>query len=159
MLSIPASVRIFIHREPVDFRKSHDGLSGIIRRDLKEDPLSGDLFAFLNKRRDRVKLIQFDGNGLWLHYKRLENGTFRRPTANVNGTARYTRADLALLLEGIEVKKGKLMRRFADSMRIPERTSDGANHRRTSEGPRGVESARGPTEVRERSAPQREPHA
>ena len=57
MLSLPALTRIFIHREPVDFRKSHDGLSGIIRRDLKENPLGGDLFAFLNKRRDRVKLI------------------------------------------------------------------------------------------------------
>ena len=130
MLSIPASVRVFIHRDPVDFRKSHDGLSGIIRRELGEDPLNGDLFAFLNKRRDRVKLIQFDGNGLWLHYKRLENGTFRRPAATRDGKALYTRADLALLLEGIEVKKGKLMRRFAESLRIQERASDDVTHGR-----------------------------
>ena len=136
MLSLPASMRVFIHREPVDFRKSHDGLSGIIRRDLKEDLLSGDLFAFLNKRRDRVKLIQFDGNGLWLHYKRLENGTFRRPTAKLDDTAEYTRADLALLLEGIEVKKGKLMRRFAGSLRIQERASHEARDSRPSDRPR-----------------------
>lgn len=135
MLSLPASTRVFIHREPVDFRKSHDGLSGIIRRDLKENPLSGDLFAFLNKRRDRVKLIQFDGNGLWLHYKRLESGTFRRPTAKLDGTAQYTRADLALLLEGIEVKKGKLKRRFAGSLRIQERASDDTRLRQPSDRP------------------------
>ena len=81
MLSLPASTRVFIHRAPVDFRKSHDGLSGIIHRDLQENPLSGDLFAFLNKRCDRVKLIQFDGNGLWLHYiapgKAWREGTMR----------------------------------------------------------------------------------
>ena len=135
MLSLPASTRVFIHREPVDFRKSHDGLSGIIRRDLKENPLSGDLFAFLNKRCDRVKLIQFDGNGLWLHYKRLENGTFHRPTAMLGGTAHYTRADLALLLEGIEVKKGKLMRRFAGSLRIQDRASDDTRRRQPSDRP------------------------
>ena len=124
MLSIPASVRVFIHREPVDFRKSHDGLSGIVRRELNEDPLSGDLFAFLNKRRDRVKLLQFDGNGQWLHYKRLESGTFKEPLASRDGTVQCTRADLALLLEGIEVRKGKLMRRFTDSMRLRKRASD-----------------------------------
>ena len=132
MLSLPASTRVFIHRQPVDFRKSHDGLSCIIRRDLKENPLSGDLFAFLNKRCDRVKLIQFDGNGLWLHYKRLENGTFRRPTAKLNESAHYSCADLALLLEGIEVKKGKLMRRFACSLRLKERTSDDTRRRQHS---------------------------
>ena len=77
MLNLPATTRVFLHREPVDFRKSHDGLCGVIRSGLGRDPLSGDLFVFLNKRRNRVKLIQWDGNGLWLHYKRLEKGTFR----------------------------------------------------------------------------------
>ena len=142
MLSLPASTRVFIHRDPVDFRKSHDGLSGIIRSELKEDPLSGDLFAFLNKRRDRVKLIQFDGNGLWLHYKRLESGTFRMPTAKLDGTAQYTRADLALLLEGIEVKKGKLMRRFAGSLRIHERANDEARHSRDPDRPASARRTR-----------------
>ncbi len=77
MLGFRSTTRVFLHREPVDFRKSHDGLCGVIRSGLILDPLSGDLFVFLNRRRNRVKLIQWDGNGLWLHYKRLEKGTFR----------------------------------------------------------------------------------
>lgn len=126
MLSIPSSVRIFLCREPVDFRKAHDGLVAVVRQHLKEDPLSGSLFVFLNKRRDRVKLIQWDGNGLWLHYKRLEQGTFNALT---NGP-QITRAQLLMLLEGIEVKKGKMSRRFADCIRIEDRHGDDDDHPR-----------------------------
>lgn len=153
MLTLPASVRVFIHREPVDFRKSHDGLAGIIRRELGEDPLSGDLFAFLNKRRDRVKLIQFDGNGLWLHYKRLETGTFRQPVHAQGNTTLCTRADLAVLLEGIEVKKGKLSRRFADAIRISGRARDDVPSDRTSDECRSVDRARARAETTDRCAP------
>ena len=81
MLSLPSTTRVFLHREPVDFRKSHDGLCGVIRSGLDRDPLSGDLFVFLNRRRNRVKLIQWDGNGLWLDYiapgKAWREGTMR----------------------------------------------------------------------------------
>ena len=124
MLIIPSSVRIFLCREPVDFRKAHDGLVAVVRQHLKEDPLSGSLFVFLNKRRDRVKLIQWDGNGLWLHYKRLEKGTFK---ALADGP-QITRAQLLILLEGIEVKKGKMSRRFTDCLRIEGRCSDDDDH-------------------------------
>ena len=126
MLSIPSSVRIFLCREPVDFRKAHDGLVAVVRQHLKEDPLSGSLFVFLNKRRDRVKLIQWDGNGLWLHYKRLEKGTFKALTDG----PQITRAQLLMLLEGIEVKKGKMSRRFADRIRIEGRHRDDDDHSR-----------------------------
>lgn len=120
MLSIPASVRVFLHREPVDFRKAHDGLVAIVRQALKENPLDGSLYVFLNRKRDRVKLIQWDGNGLWLHYKRLEQGTFR----HLDDGPLISRAELSMLLEGIEWKKGKISRRFADSLRIAGRASD-----------------------------------
>jgi hypothetical protein len=112
VLSLPASVRIFLCRDPVDFRKAHDGLAALVRARLEGDPLDGSLFVFLNKRADRIKLLQWDGNGLWLHYKRLEKGTFRR----VETGPLISRADLMLLLEGIEVKKGKIARRFAESI-------------------------------------------
>lgn len=124
MLSIPASVRVFLHREPVDFRKAHDGLVAIVRQALKQNPLDGSLYVFLNRRRDRVKLIQWDGNGLWLHYKRLEKGTFRF----VDEGPLITRAQLSMLIEGIELKKGKISRRFADSIRIENRQSDEGIH-------------------------------
>ena len=120
MLSIPASVRIFLCREPVDFRKAHDGLVALVRAKLNADPLDGSIFVFLNKRRDRVKLLQWDGNGLWLHYKRLESGTYRA----LSQGPPITRAQLMMLLEGIELKKGKISRRFADSLRIGERRSE-----------------------------------
>lgn len=64
MLTLPASTRILLHREPVDFRKAHDGLAAIVRGDLNENPLSGDLFVFLNRARNKVKLLHWDDNGL-----------------------------------------------------------------------------------------------
>jgi len=126
MLSLPASVRVLLHREPVDFRKAHDGLAAIVRQALRADPLDGSLYVFLNRRRDRIKLIQWDGNGLWLHYKRLEKGTFK---ALMDGP-QITRAQLSMLLEGIELKQGKISRRFADCIRIEDRRSDDDNHLR-----------------------------
>ena len=127
MLSLPSSTRVFLHREPVDFRKSHDGLCGVIRSGLGLNPLSGDLFVFLNRRRNRVKLIQWDGNGLWLHYKRLEKGTFRPiRSARADGVT-LTRAELSMLLDGIEFKKGEISYRFEAQLRIRERKSDGCD--------------------------------
>jgi transposase len=127
VLSVPASIRIFLCREPVDFPKAHDGLVALVRSELGEDPLDGSLFVFLNRRRDRVKLLQWDGNGLWLHYKRLEQGTFRA----VNEGPSIKRAQLAMLLEGIELKKGKITRRFADSICIRgDRSNDLDRHQR-----------------------------
>jgi transposase len=133
MLTIAARTRVFLHREPVDFRKSHDGLSGIVRNALKEDPLSGDIYVFLNRRNDRVKLIQWDGNGLWMHYKRLEKGTFKMTAVRDGDDVRITRADLSMMLEGVEVKKGKFVRRFAETLRIDSRPSDDDRPRRPPE--------------------------
>ena len=124
MLTLSASTRILLHREAVDFRKAHDGLAAIVRQALGADPLSGDLFVFLNRARDRVKLLQWDGNGLWLHYKRLEKGTFRMAANMHVERATITRGELSMLLDGIEVKNGRIARRFADQLRIRERTRD-----------------------------------
>lgn len=103
MLTVPSAVRIFLHRESVDFRKAHDGLVAIVRQSLDADPLDGSLYVFLNKRRDRIKLLQWDGSGLWLHYKRLEAGTFR----GLDRGPIISRAELGMLLEGVELKKGQ----------------------------------------------------
>lgn len=81
-----------------------------------------------------MKLLQWDGNGLWLHYKRLEKGTFKIPRASRDGTARVTRADLAMLLEGIELQKGRITRRFADVIDVQKRAGDGGDDRATSAG-------------------------
>lgn len=133
MLTLPSSTRVLLHRSPVDFRKSHDGLAAIVRARLREDPLSGDVFVFLNRSGDRVKLLQWDGNGLWLHYKRLEKGTFRMPAPTTSNTGAISRAELSMLLDGIELKKGKFSRRFAAALRIGERNGDGDPRRTTAQ--------------------------
>lgn len=121
MLSLLASTRIFLCRDPVDFRKAHDGLVAIIRDELGEDVFAGGIFVFLNKRHDRVKLIEWDRNGLWLHYKRLEKGTFKGLSSSVETKVALTRAELSMLLEGIDLKAGKFRPHFADEIRITMR--------------------------------------
>ena len=113
MLSLPASIRIFLAREAVDFRKAHDGLLSIVRDQFGDDPFDSSLFVFLNKRRDRVKILQWDRDGFWLHYKRLESGTFR--VKSVDGDAarvEMTRPQLAMLLEGIDLEKQRIRKPF-----------------------------------------------
>lgn len=118
MLSLAAGSRIFLCRAPVDFRKAHDGLVAIVRDQLGEDVFEGGVFVFLNKRRDRVKLLVWDGNGLWLHYKRLEKGTYRWAAGGTSNKVVMTRADLSMLLEGIDLKVGKLRPHFSAELRI-----------------------------------------
>jgi transposase len=73
VLNVPAKVRIFLYNQPTDLRKGFDGLHGVVLEGLHQDPLSGDLFVFLNKRRDRVKLLIWDGDGMLVVYKTLES--------------------------------------------------------------------------------------
>jgi transposase len=124
VLSLPTATTIFLCREPVDFRKAHDGLTSIIRDELGEDVFAGGVFVFLNKRRDRIKLIEWDRNGLWLHYKRLEKGTFKWVSAGTSNKVAMTRAELSMLLEGIDLKAGKFRPHFADGIRITGRGNE-----------------------------------
>lgn len=108
MLSIPASIRIFVARDAVDFRKAHDGLLAVIRDAFGDDPFGGSLFVFLNRSRDRVKLLQWDRDGFWLHYKRLEQGSFSLDVHPDTSRREISRAQLAMLIEGIDLKKQKI---------------------------------------------------
>jgi transposase len=101
VLTLPASVRVFLAAEPMDLRKSFDGLAAATRDTLKQDPLSGHLFVFLNRRSDRVKILLWDRNGYWLMTKRLERGRFRTPVGD--GQIEIEAAELALMLEGIDL--------------------------------------------------------
>lgn len=128
MLSLSSAARIFLCREPVDFRKSHDGLVAIIRDHLGEDVFAGGVFVFLNKRSDRVKLIEWDRNGLWLHYKRLEKGTFRWSSPGRQEKVKMTRAELSMLLEGIDLKAGRMRPHFETELRIGGRAEREDKH-------------------------------
>ena len=122
MLNLPAQVRIFAATEPVDFRKAHDGLVTIVCEGFGTDPFDGSLFVFFNKSRDRIKLLLWDENGFWLHYKRLERGTFKSLKRSGSEKAKIDRAELLMLLEGIDLEKGKRRKHFADGIRIHERS-------------------------------------
>lgn len=102
MFSVPASVRVFVATSPVDLRRGFDGLAALTREALHQDPLSGHLFAFRNRRGDRLKVLFFASGGYCLFYKRLERGTFRLPQGD---TARLEidAGELGLLLEGVDL--------------------------------------------------------
>jgi transposase len=103
VLTLPASVRIYLATEPVDMRRGHDGLAAIVRNQWKLDLFGGHLFAFIGRRSDRCKILFFDRGGLVLYYKRLERGRFRLPGAAPGATSLTLDAtELAMLLDGID---------------------------------------------------------
>src|SRR6185369_18008508 len=79
MITLPSAVRIFLCTRPTDLRKSFDGLTGLVQECFAQDLLTGHLFLFLNRRRDRIKILYFDRDGLAIWYKRLEVGSFQNP--------------------------------------------------------------------------------
>jgi transposase len=120
VLSLGGNHRVYLCRSSVDFRKAHDGLCSIIRDQFGDDPFSGDVFAFFNRAKDRIKLVVWDRNGFWLCYKRLEQGTF--PFA-VTGAGRIEieQGELAMILEGIEWNKARKSSRFSSTFAITTR--------------------------------------
>ena len=123
MLSLPPSVRIFLAREPVDCRKAFDGLCALVRDHFGDDPFSDHLFAFFNRRRDRVKILVWDKNGFWLFSKRLERGTFQEIALHGESKRRVEieRARLLMLLEGIDQRKAILRKHFDEPVRLVAR--------------------------------------
>jgi transposase len=112
VLSLSSALRIFLATEPADMRKGFDGLSQLVRERIALDPLAGHLFVFRNRRRDRVKILYWDRDGLALWYKRLEKGTFRFPEA-VGGRIEVTPAEMAAVLEGIDLSRARRQARFS----------------------------------------------
>jgi len=107
MITFGPSHRYWLCREPTDMRKSFDGLSGLVRNGLKRDPLSGDVFIFLNRRRTHIKLLVWDRSGFVLYYKRLEEGTFELPA-----TYQMSWEKLVMMLEGVSMKKLRYRKRY-----------------------------------------------
>ncbi|THH34238.1 IS66 family insertion sequence element accessory protein TnpB [Neolewinella litorea] len=112
MLSFSSRQRYFLYRGATDMRKGFNRLSGLVRRFMKQGTLlSGDVFIFLNKRRDRIKLLVWDRDGWVVWYKVLERGTFELPRAT-GDSLELSFTDLQLLLAGIEITSVKRRKRY-----------------------------------------------
>lgn len=106
MFSFPHQTQVYLAVAPVDMRKSFDGLWAEASEVLREDPFSGSLFVFSNKRRNRVKILYWDGSGTWVFAKRLEKGCFTWPSGSDARKLSVTPQVLGMLLEGIDLKDG-----------------------------------------------------
>jgi transposase len=122
MLMATSSLRVFAHRGPTDMRKSFSGLVGLVELELGQQVESGHLFLFFSRRRDRVKVLYFVGDGLVIFYRKLEQGTFEIPAALATGDesssgVELRLSDLTLILEGIELSSVKRRKRWH---RVPQ---------------------------------------
>ncbi len=112
MLPISTQARFFLYSEAVDMRKSFDGLHGLVMDSLKMNPLSGDVYIFINRRRNRIKLLVWDRTGFWLLYKRLEQGRFQYLFSANNSSIELSYEALIMLLEGIDLQSIKRRKRY-----------------------------------------------
>ena len=112
MLHLSASCTYYFYHDPTDMRKGFDSLSGMVRQYIQLNVLNGYVFIFMNKKRNQIKLLQWEGDGLALYYKRLEKGAYERPFANNDGSYTVSAQQLQLILQGIELKSIKMKKRY-----------------------------------------------
>ncbi len=119
MLSFPAAIKVYLCTVPCDMRRSFDGLSMLAEHVIGCNPYSGHLLVFANRRSDRVKILYWDRDGWAIWYKRLEAGTFQFPFA-ATGRKEIAAWELAVLLEGIDLRKGGRRKRYSLPGAAPE---------------------------------------
>ncbi len=113
MFNISKAYRYFMYGKRADMRKGFNGLCGLVRNEFLQNPLSGDVFIFINRPRNRIKLLHWQGDGFAIYYKRLEKGTYEMP--EINSTSASIELDaqqLLLILEGISLLSVKKRRRY-----------------------------------------------
>jgi len=114
MFTLSSTLKFQLYSTPTDMRKSFDGLCGLIQNYLNQSPTSGDVFIFLNKNRNKVKLLHWSGSGFVLYYKRLEKGTFDIPAYDIeHGSIRLDYTQLVLLIDGISIANLQRKERFS----------------------------------------------
>lgn len=113
MLHLSPDTRYYLYASDTDMRKGFDSLCGIVSSQMTLDALSGAVFIFINKRRNQVKMLLWEGDGLSLYYKRLEKGTYERPASDENGTSTVlTYQQLQFILQGVALQKIQYRRRY-----------------------------------------------
>jgi len=105
MIPLGPATRIYLAAGATDLRKSFEGLSDLVTNQFKEDPLSGHLYVFANRKKNRIKLLYFDGTGVWVCAKRLGKGCLAWPKTSEPGALRILAEELTLLLSGIDLEK------------------------------------------------------
>jgi transposase len=115
MLTLSSNTKIYAYLPPADMRKGFSGLSAIIRAEFQADPTDGSLFLFVNRRRDRMKLLHFADGGFWLYYRLLEAGTFESLKArDASCQLQLDATELSMLLAGVSLARaGKRRKRYA----------------------------------------------
>ena len=119
MIAAFSGIKIHLCTQPTDMRRGFDGLSGMVTTLLEQDPLSGHLFVFRNRNRDKLKILYWDTDGLAIWYKRLEQGTFQFPTdgpkakEDLQAGVEITHSQLSLLLGGIDLASPRKRKRYA----------------------------------------------
>lgn len=111
MIGLSSSNTYYLYSQSADMRKGFGGLSGLVRDGLGKDPLSGDVFVFINRRRNRMKLLLWDRTGFVLYYKLLERGTFELPELK-GSSCQVSWQQLVLMLEGVELRSVRQRKRF-----------------------------------------------
>lgn len=115
MIALPPQIRVFLYRRPTDMRKSFNGLVALTEAELKQNPLSGDLFVFVNRRRDRIKILYWGQTGFCIWYQQLQKGTYQLPrqeSLDDQDTLEVTRSQLSLILDGIDLSSARQRVRF-----------------------------------------------
>lgn len=114
MFTLSSSQQYHLYSQPTDMRKSFNGLSGIVRNELGSDPCSGEVFIFINRRRNKVKLLHWQGIGFTLYYKRLEEGTFELPVYDsAAGSIAMSYTQMVMLVDGLSIKNIQKRRLFS----------------------------------------------
>jgi transposase len=112
MLALSDAFRYFLYAQPCDMRKSFYSLAALVREELHCDPLSGDIFIFLSRRRTHIKLLRWEGDGFALYSKRLEQGSYELPKAAENQSFLISHKELLLVLQGISLQQIKYRKRY-----------------------------------------------
>ncbi len=117
MFTLSSSNKFHLYSQPADMRKSFDGLSGLVQNTLENNPCSGDVFIFINRRRDKIKLLHWQGISFTLYYKRLEKGTFELPEYDSTvGSITLDYAQMVMIVDGLTIKNIQRRKRYQSSV-------------------------------------------
>lgn len=113
MFALSESHNYFLYRQPTDMRKGFDGLSGLVRTEMSRDPQDGSVYLFINRRRDRLKVLVWREGGFVLYYKRLESGTYELPSSvNTDKIVHINWETLVFIIRGIRLEEIKRKKRY-----------------------------------------------